>query len=284
MVIAIPHGGLANRLRLMASAHRIAKELGRAFAFYWRPDRGCGCRFGDLFDSPFDEIDEAQLKAATPADYYHDKPNPQPEPGKHLIKVGSGISRFYRSPHIIIHSCAFVAFEDETFVGRNRGSPHWFRKEISAFHQRLRPVAEVAERVEQASQQLLTPQTVGVHVRRTDHQLSQRHSTDEKFVAHMDAMIEQDSGVRFFLATDCPETERRFQERFGPRVGVYPKRSERKVTTLKGLDRGTREGMQDALVDLLLLSRTRRILGSGASTFSWAAEYFSGEFGKVAVV
>jgi hypothetical protein len=67
--------------------------------------------------------------------------------------------------------------------------------------------------------------------------------------------------ARFFLATDCPQTEAEIRAIFGARV----------ITRPRVASRDTRGGMLDAVVDLFALARTSRILGSYYSTFSETA-------------
>jgi hypothetical protein len=56
------------------------------------------------------------------------------------------------------------------------------------------------------------------------------------------------------------------REAFGNRVLTRPKR----------LERARPEGMRDALIDLLCLARTRRVIGSVYSSFSEAAAEIGG--------
>lgn len=68
------------------------------------------------------------------------------------------------------------------------------------------------------------------------------------------------------LATDDPAIEYAIKERFPDRVVVRP----------KVFARDKAAGVRDALVDLLLLSRCRRILGSHWSSFSETAAEIGG--------
>lgn len=103
---------------------------------------------------------------------------------------------------------------------------------------------------------------VGVHIRRTDHTVSRAVSTTERFMALMTDEVVRQPRVSFFLATDDPDEEATLMQVFPNRIITYRKRT---------IDRNTTEGIQDALVDLYCLARTRRILGTVGSTFSRAA-------------
>ena len=82
----------------------------------------------------------------------------------------------------------------------------------------------------------------------------------------MTKRIDLDHGVRFFLATDCEETEQQMKRLFGERL----------ITRARETSRGSHQGMRDAVVDLFLLARTKNILGSYYSTFSETAASIGG--------
>ncbi|CAJ1368622.1 unnamed protein product, partial [Effrenium voratum] len=84
----------------------------------------------------------------------------------------------------------------------------------------------------------------------------------ELFMQMMDSYSED---TPFFLATDDPAVEARFKARYGGRLLTNSKRS---------LDRHAPEGIQDALLDLLLLSQGCEVLGSYKSSFSAMAAHF----------
>ena len=128
---------------------------------------------------------------------------------------------------------------------------------LSHIH-RLEPVPEVRRVVDD-----LIPHVagrIGIHVRRGDTVKLpwQNGNTDEKFFEVLDKVP---SDGNFFLCTDSEDVERRFIERYGhgDRVFVYVKR-------LRAQDESL--GQQDALIDLLLLSTCRVIVGSRYSTFT----------------
>lgn len=114
--------------------------------------------------------------------------------------------------------------------------------------------------VDQISRQF-TECTVGVHIRRNDNANAIRYSPTHAFVAAMKDCIAANPDVQFFLSTDSRETEEHMKSLFGGRV----------ITRRRTISRSSAEGMQDAIVDLFLLSRTSRILGSYYSTFSETA-------------
>jgi hypothetical protein len=111
-----------------------------------------------------------------------------------------------------------------------------------------------------------TSRTVGVHIRRTDNANAIRYSPTEAFADAMKDCIASDADVRFFLSTDSGEVEQHMKSLFGERL----------ITRQRTISRSSLEGMRDAIVDLFVLSRTARILGSYYSTFSETAASIGG--------
>jgi hypothetical protein len=103
--------------------------------------------------------------------------------------------------------------------------------------------------------------TIGVHIRRTDNANAMLYSPTYAFIAAMENCIAANSQARFFLTTDCVDTQRQIKSIFGERI----------ITRTRRISRDSADGMRDAAVDLFLLSRTSRILGSYYSTFSETA-------------
>jgi hypothetical protein len=108
---------------------------------------------------------------------------------------------------------------------------------------------------------------IGVHIRRGDDPERFGRSQDGHFQALMTALLERRPDVRFFLATNCAETEARFRDAFGDRIVTQPKQLPARATA---------SGMREAVVDLGLLARTSAILGNCGSSFSRVAALLGG--------
>ena len=52
LIVAIHSLGLANRLRVLATAFMVAQDTGRALVLSWVPDVACGAGFTELFKTP----------------------------------------------------------------------------------------------------------------------------------------------------------------------------------------------------------------------------------------
>lgn len=104
--------------------------------------------------------------------------------------------------------------------------------------------------------------TISVHIRRTDHAKAIARSPEDLFVQAMDSYGTE---AKFFLATDDAEVESRLRRRYGQRLLTQPKRT---------LSRNDPDGIEDALLDLLMLSQGSEVLGSYKSSFSAMASHF----------
>lgn len=112
---------------------------------------------------------------------------------------------------------------------------------------------------------------VGVHIRRTDNAESIRLSPSSAFVREMKRAVDDDGIEAFFVASDSDEEKRMLRKEFG---------DNRIITNEHVASRSDENGLKDAVVDLLMLSRTNKIIGSGWSSFSEVASYI----GKIELV
>ena len=88
--------------------------------------------------------------------------------------------------------------------------------------------------------------TIGVHVRRTDNNKAIQSSPLELFIKAIRHELEIDGNVRFFVASDSDEVKHELLDRFGDRI----------ITVFESCDRNSRQGIENGLTDLYLLSRT----------------------------
>jgi hypothetical protein len=129
----------------------------------------------------------------------------------------------------------------------------------SEFYSKFKPVSELQDKIDTITS--MFSNTVGLHIRRTDHKEAIAHSGIDKFEKLIDNYIHADNSSSFFLATDDASTETYLKNKFGERI----------ITRKKTYSRNNEKGIQDALVDLYCLSRTKKIYGSFRSSFSQVA-------------
>lgn len=135
----------------------------------------------------------------------------------------------------------------------------------SSFYRNLRPVDKIQETINGMQRQHFDGFDVtGVHIRRNDHLTFMKKDhrlvcPTSMFVKAMENVLRTNPGTKFFLATDDKNEEALIMRLFPGAVIVYEKEKP---------SRDTAKGMQDALVDWVLLSKTSRIIAPYASSYS----------------
>ena len=93
-----------------------------------------------------------------------------------------------------------------------------------------------------------------MHIRRTDNTLAIKASPTSYF----ERVIENlDEDTKIYMATDDLQEKNRFVQRYGDRI----------ITRSNCLERNSVKGIQDAVVEMYILSATNRIYGSKNSSF-----------------
>jgi hypothetical protein len=256
--------GLANRLRVLASGLALAEASGRTFRMLWARTPTCAAAFRELFagEWPVTDLD-------------------RPERG-------------WRASHLPLHlpSRSAVSVSDprpEIFLGANG----WLvdvrepstQPELSArcaqLLARLDPLASLSARMAEFRRQHFRPTMIGVHLRRGDFL---RHRPDtvgntEAALAAVERFLVTAPDAGILLCTDDGAADPRTREasREGVREIMRARFGDRVVfTSPRSLDRGTPEGVQDALVDLWLLRSTQMVVGTRASSYSALAAFGRG--------
>jgi hypothetical protein len=112
---------------------------------------------------------------------------------------------------------------------------------------------------------------IGFHIRRTDSRQSIRSSPDDLFIQAGRKILA--AGGRIFLCTDNQSTEKKFRSLFGSDVITFPKRRKLPERWPRDFDP---VALEDDLIELFLLTRTRYVLGSFWSSFSGLAIALNG--------
>lgn len=104
--------------------------------------------------------------------------------------------------------------------------------------------------------------TIGVHIRRTDNKIAIQNSPTELFYREMDYEISLNQDIKFYCATDSEDELKNLINKYGKRV-LFQQKCIR--------TRNSQEGIESALIDLLNLSNSLKIIGSDWSAFSGVA-------------
>ena len=254
----IPSGGLANRMRAIASAYTLTQQTGSDLQVVWFQDWGLKAPFNSIFVLP----EQLLLREATLTDkLLYDRARRKnlwlPTFPQRLLferrldekkiwllnSQGFDFSEWARG-HRCYMSCyqVFGDFPDSLYS--------------ILFH----PVKEVMDNVNRFRDQF-SSHCIGLHIRRTDNRESINQSPTNLFIDKIKVEIDTHADTTVFLATDSDDVKNELRKLFGTRI----------ITPNKGACRSNIEGIRGGLIDMWTLSTTQKIYGSVGSSFSTMA-------------
>lgn len=248
-----PEGGLCNRMRVIASAYKLSKELGNGIEVIWCQNKDLNASFSDLFESlPFPLTN---------------------------VKVGSLWQKVLWLKYTRIKKCMLLDNEWINKHARKKVSHLWVRmierKDLFMhsssdilFEEGYYKVFKIREDIlPQYAKTFSTLGAYGIHIRRTDNKMAMKYSPTSLFIKKIEDLLLTNPDAKFFLATDDPSEEELFLNKFGNSIITYKKRS---------LDRNDPHAIQDAVIDLWFLAHCKKIYGSYYSSFSDVAALWGG--------
>ena len=261
-ITLVPFGGLANRMRAIESLVRLIQDTGAGGKVIWFKDQGLNCRFDALFQ-PLN-LPTLRLKEARFPDYIlRDRPR----------KKNFFIPALFE--RMIYDSCIHEDNFSKTFDVKQWVLTHQktYLSSCRIFYQDsdpkmfsiFNPITPLQSKIDDISRSF-SENTIGVHIRRTDNLRSIISSPFELYVEKMKSEIEQNGNTNFYLASDSLDEKEKLMQLFGNRI----------ITQHAPVLRNTLEGMQDALVEMFVLSKTKKIFGSPHSTYSLTAAEIGG--------
>lgn len=280
-IISINPGGISNRIKCLISLLRLSKKYNRNLILYWPRNHTCGAKFSDLYSNSFEEIKKDFLNSLDKkeVEFYDGNTSEIPNsPHRYII---SDTWRFVFSPNELEKN---FAIERPTKNGS--GIDHEFnripkktRNKILKYLKLLKPKKEIQKKINNFSKKYNLKKMVGVHIRRGDYMYGKeglgKVSSDDKFFEEMKRISVKNPKIQFFLCTDCGDTEKKYIEEFGKKIVIFPK-----TTRVRTSIKATQEG----LIDLILLSKTKYILGTYFSTFTEIAWWLGGCKAKVKII
>ena len=263
-ITLVPVGGLANRMKAIDAAVGLAQEANARLHIIWFKDKGLNCRFDQLFRSL--ELKDVTLKEASWTDkFIFDRPRRK---NFHLPRL---FQRVLFDDCIYEHEATQRFYRKFDFLSWAQGKNVYIASCVYFHPQTVRPLFRIFQPIEKIQEQVRTftdsfsRPTMGIHIRRTDNIASISQSPTELFIEKMREEIGNDEDCQFYVATDSEEEKKRLKDIFGERILTLP----------RAADRNSIAGMQDALVELYVLSHTRKIMGSMQSSYSETAAQIS---------
>lgn len=264
MIILEPLGGLANRMRVLASALTASKESNNKLVVVWNLNTELNCDFDTIFESiPGVKFRENNanyklLHRSNQANYY------------------KRIKAKVRNKILGIDYCVTEGdVKDKDFnkkivqiITKNRNvhiaTNHEFgsgKKDYKVFS----PKKEIQKIIDNLTIRF-TNRTIGLHIRQTDNKIAIDNSPIELFKDKINEELAKNSETLFFLATDSLSIQEELISKFGDKIIVYPKE----------WTRNSKQGIIDAVVDMYCLSKTKLIYASYWTSFSDVAALIGG--------
>lgn len=262
-LLFVPSGGLGNRLRAIVSAVHLCEQTGTNLQMIWFKDWGMGAQFVDIFKP----LEHYQLREASWLDYLIlDRPRKR---NFFVPKVFQNLLFSQRIDEYDVTPLKRKGFDFGKWVEGKRSYMSCYQEfgdfENSEYAELFKPTVELEKRI-QLNINSLGDNPIGIHIRRTDNRASIERSPVALFTDVMDSILLENPSQRFYLATDDQPTKQLMTERYGNAVMLSPSEAER----------GTVEGIKDAVVEMFTLARCRAIYGTADSSFSVIASRIGG--------
>lgn len=259
----VPSGGLANRMRTIASAYAMTQAVGSRLQVVWFQDWALKAPFSAIFEPPC-----LELREATPADLLlYDRAR------RKNLWLPALPQRLLFERRLGEDAIWPLMVEKFDFAGWARGRRcymssymDFYEYDSALLHQLFHPVREITDAVERNRQQLAASNVVGIHIRRTDHVISIAQSPTSLFIDKIKEEIARCADTKVFLATDSNDVKAELKAVFGDRI----------VTPAAEARRDGVKGIRGGLVDMYTLAATTKIYGSQGSTFSKMAARLGG--------
>jgi hypothetical protein len=256
-------GGLANRMLSIASSSHFAVENEKKIKLIWFCDKTLNCKFQDIFTFP--EYKNVEIIDAKWKDYLlYERPRQR---NLYITKI---IQSFFFDKRIYLKD--FASFEPKNqFLQSLNANNNIYTVAYCAIDKNIEWLKKIKllpflkQSVEEKID-LFAKNTIGIHIRRTDLPNSTENSPLELFISAIQKEIEEDSSVKFYVASDSLDEKITLKNLFGDRI----------ISSYKETRRDSKNGIYEAVIELYVLSRTRKILGTATSTFSAVAAYLGG--------
>lgn len=254
-LLFVPSGGLGNRLRAIVSAVQLSEATGAALQIVWFKDWGMGAEWREIFKP----MKHYALREASLLDsLVYDRPR------KRNFFVPKLFQNLLFEQRIDEYDVTPLKCKDFDFCAWAKGRNSYMScyQDFGAVNNSLysglfSPTDEIEQRIARNLERL-GDAPIGIHVRRTDNRAAIERSPISLFFDAMDSIVRDNPAQRFYLATDDEETKNEMLKRYGDALLMSSSKAER----------GTTEGIKDAVVEMFTLARCREIYGTADSSFS----------------
>lgn len=256
----IPAGGLANRMRAIASAYNLCLAVGAPLQVVWFRDWALKAHFYDIFEPIL--TDGISLREARFGDFLLlDRPRRRNFHIPRMAQQWLFDDRIYEQT---VTPRKLAGFDFHAWLKDKRCYMSCYQDfgsfPQSLYRQLFKPTAQVQTIID-GYRKRFSDHTIGVHIRRTDNAESIRRSPNSLFIEAIRREQQAHTDLRVFLATDSEEVKRELREAFGECI----------ITPTSAADRGSADGIKEAVGEMWTLASTRKIYGSAGSSYSTMA-------------
>ncbi|PCJ66548.1 MAG: hypothetical protein COA58_07145 [Bacteroidetes bacterium] len=260
-IVVKANGGLGNRMRVLASCIALHERLREEVEVLWVNNEELNCPYNQLF-LPISGLKikdvkyipkwnrlglKLRKKSVYQAFKNYDIQFSDVEI-RELKEMKSDLVKLIRDAKSVFIDTCEAFYGDQSFL---------------AF---LIPEKLVNQEIERRLTIIEHSNYMGVHIRRGDNATSINISTTSAFISKMKSVVSADINTIFYLSTDSKLEVLSLKAAFPNKIVHFP----------IGLKRNRPSDIRMALVDLLVLSKSKKILGSYWSSFSEVASAYGG--------
>jgi len=260
-IISCAQGGLSNRIKCLISSKILSKEKHRELRLYWPKDNSCNVQFEDLFENRISKIEKEDLR-------------------KILKRKNFSINEMEKNKKFwLIDDPEFKLISKNAINFKFEEVPKDVRTKILSNLKNLKVNSELLNKVSKFYKNNFSKETIGVHIRKRDFKnLSSgigNISSDRLFIDEIKKEINENPKANFFISSDEKKIVEVLNSIFKEKIISYPKKTSR---------REEEGAVKEALIENLLLSKCKKIIGTYGSTFSELAWYFGEGKAKIKII
>lgn len=264
-VINYASGGLGNRFKPLGSCYNVAKITNRSLGMTWDLTPACNCKFNVLFKNNIEIID---LKTLNPSDV---SIYSEPEWIEHDVRLNGNpnlYNLFLKVGCRNLSKCNEMLTDTKKYIIVYSNTVLFGFESIQEFIKTLEPIDELKLKISSfivGTQ--INKNVIGVHARGTDFSGMSANS----YIPQM-----RQFNNSFYVCSDSKDIENSIKNEFGARVIIREKHYVEKANKtncgwVNNILRNT-QSVQDAVIDLYLLSKTNFQIYNKDSSFAEIAK------------
>ncbi|MCH5238908.1 MAG: hypothetical protein J1F38_01670 [Muribaculaceae bacterium] len=257
-IVIVPQGGIANRIRAIASAYQLSVETNKPLKVVWCANKEIKADLNDIIDTtdlPFEISKKGELLYNLTYEI----------PRKRNFFLSSIFQFFSKNKFIfqIGSNPSFPSEEEFLKLTTENDSDIVILSGLEFYDYDpsiIKNLFKVTKEVEKRKLEILNGNKplLGLHIRRTDNKESIENSPLELFEEEIKKALAENKNIQFFLASDDQDVKNYLSNQYSKNIVYNPNKA----------DRNSKEGIIDAMAELEILSGCKIILGSFYSSFS----------------